>query len=359
MRNWQLLITVFGVWLILAGCVSSGGSSGGRSTFDVDEDLANLESSSEFGGGNEGGSAGLSPNNAIFTFSLSNNGMTGKAVNKREAQGLANRIGSQVAKNSPDLKRELTNVMALKRFAGANLNEIFGVAKAIITNEMKKDVSRKLPEQTELELALGAIESRKIAMAEHWLNQISDTRNKRMKAAELTARGIIALMDNRLPEAVDFWYQALKNFPNYTPAKLNLGFTALRFGDYTTAKKMLSDHQDDWFAATGLMQAERLANNVNRVVSLCKRILSQVNNYKPARFSCALNTYQGQGDLAKARKELESVARINGGPPEIDEKVFLVIGRIDKALRQQRAANANKQRNNQNQKNPQNQNQKK
>ncbi len=283
---------------------------------------------------------GLSANNTSFVYSLTNNPLTGKAVSPSKAQSEAKQLQKGINPKSADVRRDYANLMSAKRHAGSSMDEVFGVAQRLITIELGKDIRRQLPEQAKLELALVSILNKKFSMAEHWLNEISSTKNKRIKAAELTARGIIAKIDGRLPEAVDFWRQAVQAFPSYEAARLNLGMTAIQFGDYTTAKKMLTNMQDDWYALTGLMQAERISNNPRRAESLCARIVEKQPKYKPALFSCALNLYQGLGDLKKARAQLEAVARVEGGPTVVDERSFLIIGRIDKELREQSSKQA-------------------
>ena len=86
------------------------------------------------------------------------------------------------------------------------------------------------------------------------------------------------------------------------------------------------------------MQAERLSDRPKKVESMCERILDKNSKYKPALFSCALNTYQGLQKLDQAKKELEKVAQVEGPPVEIDEKAFLAIGKVE--AEQKRAANA-------------------
>ena len=82
------------------------------------------------------------------------------------------------------------------------------------------------------------------------------------------------------------------------------------------------------------MQAVR-QSSPSSANSLCGRILSKKKDYKPAMFSCALNTAQGKGDLKKAKTELQKIAKTRGAPSEIDEKAYLVIGKIDRKLRKQ------------------------
>lgn len=282
--------------------------------------------------------SGMSANNVVFTYSLSNNALTTKQVDTSRASNAANRVSRAASREGQDNRREVVNLIALRKFSGANLDEVFAVARQLATSEMQRDIRRQIPEQAKLELALAAIHARRFSMAEFWLNEISDSKNSRVRAAELTARGIIAMNDQRLPEAVDFWNQALRRFPNYEPARLNLGMIALTYGDAVTAKKMLGNMQNDFLATVGLMQAERLSGNVNRVESLCQRLKSQNSNYKPALFSCALNTYQGQGNLQRARQELEAAARASIGGSNIDERIFKVIGRLDSELRAAQAS---------------------
>jgi hypothetical protein len=163
------------------------------------------------------------------------------------------------------------------------------------------------------------------------------SRNDKTKAAALTARGMIAMIDGRLPEAVALWNDAINLRKDYEPARLNIGFTALRFGDYKTAKAMLAGMPDDFFISTGLIQAERLADNPKEAAQLCASVLEKKKNYKPALFSCALNEYQGLGNLAKARADLEEIAKTEGGPAAIDERAYLVIGKLEKEQREQAA----------------------
>jgi hypothetical protein len=148
---------------------------------------------------------------------------------------------------------------------------------------------------------------------------------------------MIAMIDGRLPEAVALWNDAINLRKDYEPARLNIGFTALRYGDYKTAKAMLSGLSDDFFVTTGMIQVERLADNPKDAAQLCASVLEKKRNYKPALFSCALNEYQGLGNLAKARAELEEIAKTDGGPSAIDERAYLVIGKLERELREQQA----------------------
>ena len=166
-------------------------------------------------------------------------------------------------------------------------------------------------------------------MAEYFLIDLKKSKNRKVKAAAHNAEGLIFLSEDKLPEAVASWNKALKADPNYKAARLNIGFISLRYGDHRTAKQMLNNMQNDWFALTGLMIAERLSGNSSKVKSLCERIDDKKSNYKPARFSCALNIFQGLGKAKDAKKALQKVAKLPG-LEDITEKTFLAVARIEK-----------------------------
>ena len=169
--------------------------------------------------------------------------------------------------------------------------------------EIEKDISRDIPVNGYLELALTAVQKKQYNLTEYYLEKVERSKKTRMKAAALTIRGIMSVEDNKLPEAIDYWNRAVKAYPNYVPARLNLGFYALKYGDFKGAKKFLSGI-NNYYVLTGYMQAIR-QSDPQAAASLCKRILSKKSKYKPALYSCALNTAQGKGDLKKVVKNFK------------------------------------------------------
>ncbi|NRA68996.1 MAG: hypothetical protein HRU19_31285 [Pseudobacteriovorax sp.] len=288
-------------------------------------------------------STSVSGASRIYTYSLSNSPLSSKRYSPKKARDQASRIRRDISSGKKVNQKDLVALMSMQRMSGGDLQAAFSTAKRIVMNEMKVDIARDIPESAVLELALSAIQAANYSMADHWLNVIAKSKDKKMRAAERTARGIIEVRSDRLPEAIVFWYDALKLYSNYEPAKLNIGFYALKYGDYQTAKKMLSTIRSNYFTLTGLMQAERLADRAKKVDSMCKQIISKEPKYKPALFSCALNSFQGLGQFEKAKQELEKVAQVEGPPVEIDEKSFLTIGKLDKA-RAKKAAAARQQK---------------
>lgn len=324
---WQVGLLAF----LLASCATTDNKKGGRSE-SSSSSAKDDDGDASDGKGGSGDDAYVSAGFSTFTYSLTNNGLTSFTVNSSRAKSMADDLEGKLKTPSAKDRKEFIALMATKRLAGEGVVPVFQVAKRLMIVEMKDNMKRNMPEVAMLELALASIHSKQIPMAEHWIGKLLQSKNSKTKAAALTAQGMIALLDNRLPEAVAFWNDALKAKSDYEPARLNIAFTALRYGDVKTAKSMFQGVNQDWFVQTGMMQAERLSDNAQEASNLCKSILEKKPNYKPALFSCALNEYQGLGNLAKARTDLERVAKSGGGPSAIDEKTFLVLGKIEKEI---------------------------
>lgn len=305
---------------VLMGSCSSTDGKKSLSTPDSSRQQA-LDTSSQ-------SSFGFSGQTNTLTTSLSSNRMTSKTVDKKNIGRLAEQLRSATMSRGAKAYGELISYLAIDRLNGGNLQSAFSIAKQIVSIEMQKDIRRNLPEISQLDLALISIQARKLSMAEYWLNQIAKSKRPILRAAELNARGIIALIDNRLPEAVDFWNQSLRFKSDYEPARLNLGFMALTYGDFSTARKMLYGLNADWFVKSGIIQAERLANNTRKVNSLCNDFDERSARTKPVLLSCALNTYQGLGNAGDAIKQLNDLLDISGGPESLDKTARQLIGRI-------------------------------
>ncbi|MBC7530422.1 MAG: hypothetical protein H7318_02525 [Oligoflexus sp.] len=322
---WQVSLLAF----LVVSCATTdkkGGKADSSSSSKDDDDKDDKKD------GDKGDEAYVSSGFSTFTYSLTNNGLTSFTVNSSKAKGMADDLDGKLKNPTSKDRKEFIALMAAKRLAGEGVLPVFQVAKRLMVVEMKDNIKKNMPEVAMLELALASIHSKQIPMAEHWIGKLLQSKNPKTKAAALNAQGMIALLDNRLPEAVAFWNDALKAKSDYEPSRLNIAFTALRYGDVKTAKAMFQGVNQDWFVQTGMMQVERLSDNASEAASLCKSILEKKPNYKPALFSCALNEYQGLGNLAKARTDLEHVAKSGGGPSSIDEKTFLVLGKIEKEL---------------------------
>lgn len=313
-------------WLVI-GALAAGGLYSCATPSSKSPTESN-SSSKDVGKETEEDDVQISDNFSNFTLSTSNNPLTNKTVNKDKAQSLVKDIQGDIKNPTFKDRKQMIALMAVKAVAGFTVDNMLDTAQALVNVEMSKDIRREMPEVARMQIILSAIRSRNFALAEYFMADLADSKNKRIKAALSTAEGFIAYLEDRIPEAVYFWNEALKHDPDYEPALLNIGYTALRFGDYVTARKMLSQLNEDWFALTGVLIAARLQGDKSTVEDLCGKVASKDNN-KPARLSCALHKYEGEGKYDEAIKELQDLVKDSPTAPAIDEKAFRVIARIE------------------------------
>lgn len=280
-----------------------------------------------------------SANLVTLTNSWSNNSLTSQTVNAGKAEELVAKF--QGAKG----RVQLESKVASERLARKGLGQVLASAKKIAELEMEKSAGATAPESTQLELALAALNAKNYAFAEYYLQLLTDAKNAKIRAAAFNAIGVIALRDDRVPEAVLYFKQALKAHGGYKAASLNLGFAALRGGDLETAKRALSDMQNDWFVQYGLLSVARMEGNDGRAGDLCEKILNKEPQHKGALFNCALYELQNKKNFAKARELANKAATARAGELGWDEKAMQLTNLIDteefvlkKAAAQKKAA---------------------
>ncbi len=265
-----------------------------------------------------------------FTYSLSSNSLTSSALNKGLAKGyatdLSGRTKNPKAKDVPNLRA----IVAAKVLAGEDFKDVLSATKRLMHVEMQSNAATEFDDQVRLELAIAALQNDKFTMAQFMISEISDAKNPKIKAAAFNLTGLLALRQKRFPEAAVAWRHALSIVPGYKPAILNLGFLALKYGDFATAKKYLSVFEGDWFAQYGVLVAERIAGNGPRVDGLCEMVLGRKPDYKPALLSCGLHKYQSKGQLAQAKEMLEKAMK-GSGPHSIDEAAQRALHEIERA----------------------------
>lgn len=261
--------------------------------------------------------------------SFSNNRLTSRTVNRSKADQLAAKLESAVQGKDKD-KRSLEGLLSARRLAGKPIDDVIATARHIADLEMRKSVDRDVSDDLKLELALAAMQASKYAMADFYLDQlITKSKDANAKAGAFTALGVIAVRQDRIPEAVAFFKEALKANSGYKAAKLNLGFLALSGGDLGLAKRMLSDVQDDWFVDSGLLIVARLEGDNGRADSLCSKVLAKRSDHKPTLFNCGLHEWQGKRSAEKAKEYLNRAVKARGGEGSWDEKAYRLIGNID------------------------------
>ena len=309
---------ILGIASLLTAVACTTGEKHKAAT-DLDSKDKGEEKASSSGSKEPNASATL----VTLTNSLSNNPLTSHTVSGSKVEDLVARF--QDAKG----RVQLESKVAAERLARKNLSQVLASAKKIAELEMEKSAGNTAPESTQLELAIAALNAKNYAFSEYYLQILTDSKNPKIKAAAFNAIGVIALKDDRIPEAVLYFKQALKASSNYKPAMLNLGFAALKGGDLETAKKALADMQSDWFVQYGLISVARMEGNEGRAGDLCEKVLSKEPQHKGSLFNCALFELQNKKNFAKARDLASKAASAKHGDLGWDERAMQLTNTID------------------------------
>ena len=253
-----------------------------------------------------------SSNRVTLTSSLSNNPLTSLTINPAKAEKFSG--------DGKD-KRSLEGKISADRVSRKGAGVVIATAKKLAEQEMEKGAGRTVADEVKLDIALSAIQNKNYPLAEYFLQELTDSKNAKVKAGAYNAMGVIALGDNRVPEAVLYFREALKASSGYKPAKYNLGFTALKGGDLGTAKGALSDYQSDWFAQSAMISIARMEGDGNRAADLCGKVLSAEPGHKAALYNCGLVELQNRKNPAKAKEYVKKAAAAKGGEAAWDERI--------------------------------------
>ncbi len=272
------------------------------------------------GGNSEGYRRGQS-----LTHSLSNNKLTNRIVSRSNAKEVSNRLKGSVKGQDAKSKEALEGMVSAQRLSGVSVETIFKSVRQIADIELKKGVNNDVRDQIKLEVGLAALTQKNYALAEFMLEPLLTSKLAKVKAGAANALGIMAQKEGRIPEAVQMWKTALKAEPGYQAALLNLGFTSLEYGDFETARKMLTRLPEDWFTLSGLIVVNRLRGKNAEVKRLCDIVLKQKPNHKPSVFNCGLFEWQANKNAKKARSMINKAIKLPGGPQSWEQKGFRVL----------------------------------
>jgi Flp pilus assembly protein TadD len=279
------------------------------------EEAASAEDSGDFMG-----SGGSKKYGSTMVTSLSNSGFTSRRVNKEAASSLA----AQEGKSRADLEASFY----AQRLAQTNLSLVIAKAKGIVAEELKKGVDNDLSETLKLELALAAIQAKNAGFARLYLNQLSSSKNPKIRAGVLNAQGVMALTAGDTPDAAVLFKEALKASPNYPAALFNLGFVSLKFGDFEGARANLEPLGDDWYAQSGILVAVRNLGDDARADGICSRLLGKYSGNKMILFNCGLFFLQNKGDKVKARDLVTKAVKLEGGPTRWDDDAYKILEKL-------------------------------
>jgi hypothetical protein len=270
----------------------------------------------------------VSASRTTLVQSMSNSSLTNRTISRQKADEQAARLEPQRGGKE---KRVLEGLLSAQRLSGKPVGDIMSTARAIADVEMRRSVDREISDDVKLEIAIGAVQQQKFALAEYFLSQLTASKDAKVRAGAWNLVGLIAIRQDRIPEAAFAFRESLKANGSYRAAQLNLGFLALRGGDFALAKRMLGEMQDDWFALSGLVIVERMEGDKGRADNLCEKVLDKRGDHKPTLFNCALHEYQGKRNFDKAKELLTRMTRARAAPgsERWDEKAFRLIGEID------------------------------
>ena len=266
----------------------------------------------------------VSSRRATLITSLSNNKLTPHTVSRARADREVGKLSSANPKDVATLEGRLS----AERLAGKSLGQVMGTARKIASLKLGKNPNGEISENVKLEIALTAVKDRKFSLAEYYLQDLTNSKNARIRAGSYNGLGVVALKDERVPEAVAYFRQSLKALGSYEPALLNLGLVALGGGDLQTAKRSFSNMQDDLVVQTALVSIERLSGNANRIDSLCERILKKDPSHKSTLFNCGLHEYQAKANFDRAKQLLNEAARAPGGEAGWDRHIGQMIAKV-------------------------------
>ena len=257
--------------------------------------------------------------------SVSNNPLTSHTI--RSQQALEHALSS-TSKSGSIPEEAYLDALTATRLGGGDINDILEHARSLMLKRISRS-QKDLPELAKLEIGLAAIQAKNLARAKIFLDPLlSSTKNPRIKASILNGYGIAALQLGQTTDGAKFFKRSLQASANYAPALFNLGFLALKFGHYRKAQKYLSSLQNDWYARTGLITADRQSKRNSRVTSLCSSLSKSKPRNKVVLFNCGLFYLQNLKDRSKARSFIERATQQPGGEASWDETAFKVLEKI-------------------------------
>lgn len=262
----------------------------------------------------EPGAPSVSGERRMVIQSLGRNSLMQRPVNRQKAEQLAQRLAPFASGEKADKasRRLLETYLSAQRFAGRPLPDQAATIRSIADQSMKKNPDFDLPPAQALELAISASEAGRLSLAEFFLDPLLKLKDGRIRAAAFNLAGVIALREDRIPEAVAAFKESLKTVNDYRPAQVNLGMLALYGGDFAYARSLLAEAGDDVYVSSGMVTLARFKDSPDAAAEVCARALSRSPEYKPVLFNCGLNELQTRRDLAKARDHFGKMLRAGG-----------------------------------------------
>lgn len=262
-----------------------------------------------------------------FLYSLGNHPLTGLALPKQKIGELAKQL--EVLLKNPKLQTpyRFEAQLPLARLSGASLNQLIDMARKVHNQELLVDPKASLSENVHLELASAAIKERKFALAEYHLDRVMASGDPAFRAAALNVRGYLAYREGVPMMAMAYWREALIVAPDYVPARLNTALVALESGDPRTASANLAGLPLVPATQLARLVALRQSEKPSQVANLCGSLPKKVE-YMPLALSCALNLYEGLGQVKAGKSALNKVAKTSKVPRAVEQRAYKALERI-------------------------------
>ena len=281
-----------------------------------------------------GGPNSASQARVTLTTSLANNPLTSQTISPAKAESELSRFKAGKGELA------LQGVLSTERLARKSSSDVLATAKKLAELQMEKGANRTLGPEIKLEVALAALQSKNFALAEYFLQELTESKVARVKAGAYNAMGVVALRDDRVPEAVLYFREALKAVPGYKPAQLNLGMAALKGGEIKAAKELLSKADNDWFTQYAMISINRMDGDVGAAAENCDRVLKKQPEHAAALFNCGLLEYQNKRNFAKAKEYITRAGKAKLSADGWNERAFLLLSQIEAEDAQQKREEA-------------------
>ncbi len=309
-------------FLYLAGCASGGKDASEEPVAKEQRSSSKNSNSSKNSAEKENLDSAVRRN---FTLSKTNTSLTSQQYSSDKAMRVAEKINLDNNNDLPDLEKRLSAQI----LGHQDLGSIWQTLSRVGYLYAKKNVKKDIPESIPLEMAAAAIINNDYTLAEYFLTPLYRSKDPQIKAAALNLYGLILAEEDKIPEAVAQWTLALKVNSSYEPAILNLGITAIKYGDFVTAKRTLGHMLSDWYVKSALLIADRHTGNPGEAKSKCDYLLKDHRKNKLITFNCGLVYFQDEGNFKRAKELLSESAAEVGGAPSWTEKAYKVIEKID------------------------------
>lgn len=268
----------------------------------------------------------LSTNLEPFFFSATNQASAGLQTNNGKARELAPKIATMTQKAVHPYVFE--TLLAVLNISGAAYEDLSDAAAAFYGWQLQRKKPGPQSFTSHIQLALGAMRLKRFSLAQYHLDQAAKFTKQAIPGEIENVQGMIAIKQDRLDEALQFWREAVKRNPQHVGARLNLGTTALVLGDFQTADMYLGNLSHE-AAQQAMVAANRMAEVPAKADALCRRLLQKKNVAKPVVYNCALNTWQGLDQGSVARRELQQLAQAQQMPPLLETKIFSSLEKIE------------------------------